>query len=423
MLELKLRTLIPMSQECTTKSNNGRRMRYKNPAQEGHRPVVLASLYPFVREASSPGTLSAASLKLECLIQKECTIPGSLALEDVEIRWLLRKNVELLKSEALTIDLRNTVNSFNELVDIKYGVTADREIREMAEFLDENCASVLHFDPDGASSAYKVYLKNSLASLHKSAVSLTEKRALERVVNKLEKIERPRLVDGQDLYTGTKRTDTKIDVITKFWYCVCGSEFVHGTAQVPHDLWTAANQYIELDHIDPTCATYSSELSTAHAAVLEHFAINAKAFDRLSSEDIVALRDDGATRKMLTELQEVIEKAQREILEQRGTSVYTMKHFSDCQARITDAVRKQCLVQAKRSGLSEYGIMGTEEGISLGAGALDYVLPGIGFLRKGMLRIGRIVSRKSPRLSGLDFTLSPIQTYVSRIQARISQNV
>jgi hypothetical protein len=397
-------------------------MRHKIPATENYRPALLASMYSFIREPTSLGTMSAASLKLECMIQTECTLPATLALEDVELRRLLKENVWLLKSEALTICLRNTAKSLNELVLEKYGQNAEFSLRETADFLDENCASVLQFDPNNASSAYKSHLMDCLSTFQQRAASKSERLLLDRLLNRLDKNDAPSFADAINLQTGIKRTDLKIEAAAKFWYCVSGSEAVNGTAHVPFDLWEQANQYVGIDHIDPTLATESSELSVAHFAVLEHFAINAIAFDRLSALDIVEMRTEGATKKMLAELQEIVEKAQREILEECGASAYTMEHIVDCRTRITEEVRKRCLAQAKRSGPAEYSMMGLEEGLSFGASTLDFVVPGIGFLRKGLLRVGRILSRKSAKLSTLDFTISPIQTYVSRIQARVSQN-
>jgi hypothetical protein len=102
-------------------------MEFIDPTREPGSRVVLAGLYPLIRGTEPyDADASLASLNAECLVQAECTIPGSMVLEEPDLQKLILANQELLRDGVLVLDLRNTVKSFHQLAKEQYGRTFQR---------------------------------------------------------------------------------------------------------------------------------------------------------------------------------------------------------------------------------------------------------------------------------------------------------
>lgn len=344
-----------------------------------------------------------------------------MVLEDEALSTLVESNLPLLKAGALVLDLRSTVKSFEELVLVKYGKNASYKTRALAERLDNNSPSVIHFDPDGSSNQYKWQIKSFLESLIQSCSSGDEEKAVLALIRQIDDMSGYlRYEEASNLKTGFKTIDVRINAAAKFLYCTCGSSFVSGIAQVPHELWATVHADSIVEYLNTDGATDVSNLSYAHAAVLEHFAVDARAFDRLHPKDIVDLRQDGATRQAIEQLNGVVDDVDRQFNDSGTVNRNSIEQIIHYRRAIDENVKNLCLKQSKRRGLDQLGGMSFEEGVSLGTNLVDLALPGIGILRKGILSVGRALSRKSPKLAKADLTMAPIPTYISRLQGRIS---
>jgi hypothetical protein len=396
-------------------------MKYVDPKQDAQERVVLANIYPFIwSESQYDERLARASLMAECLVQCECTIPGSMALEVPEVRKLVLSNLELVKAGTLVLDLRSSVRSYNELAKLKYGKNISEEIRRMADVLDEACPKVLHYDPDQTSDQYKTYMKIFLQKLSDSTDTGHEKKLLAGLIECIEKMNHYlRFADAIELRTNIKKIDDLIEAAGKFFYCVCGGEILHGIVQVPETLWQRVHMRQSVTHINAATVTNATDLSAAHYAVLDQFGVSAEALHRLSARDVLELRVDGATRQALDQLRHVVADVNKEFFDNRHVSRSSLEALSEYQRTIADKVSERAREQAERSGRMEIGELGVDE---LGPAALDLLghgIPFFGTARKALLHIGRVLSRKTGE-KHLDFTFSPIDTYVTRLSKRIA---
>lgn len=392
-------------------------MEFILPSNNREDRIVLADLYPFVREVDYGGD---ALLRAEVLVQEQCTIPGSMALEEPSIRSLIQRNLPLLKCGALVLDMRNTVRSFNQLKEDKFGREADDDIHRMADLLDEHCLKVIHFDPTENAKFYGNNLKSFVNSCHAKANLTAEKKALDKILNDLERLQGELTYNVAERFrTGSKTLDAKILSAVKFFYCVTGADFVNGTVQVPQYLWEAVSDPAEIAYIGDQYITGSTDLSVAHHAVLDHFAFSVDALERLTPEDIVELREEGATRVMVDDLKKIVLETQLEFSNAGAHISHNLDEIKNYRAKITDREKEQSLKQAKRKSTSIIGEMGIDEIAALAASNLEGFIPGFSPMRKGLLYLGRIISREGKTFRRADLTMSPIHTYFSRLQERV----
>jgi hypothetical protein len=397
-------------------------MEFVEPAKQGSRPVVLAGLYPFLHDTGAYDRDAAlASLKAECIIQPECTIPGSMVLEEPTLRKLVTDNIELVKAGALVLDLRKTVKSFTELVEEKYGKSGLPEMRKMAEFLDEICPRVLHFDPTQSSDDYKKYLITFLSELAETVETGLEKKSIFQLVEKLERQgHHLTYQEAMNLRTNIAKVDRRIEAAAKFFYCACGGETLNAIVQVPQELFQVVHADRSVAQISPAEITGATDLSVAHHAILDHFAVQLGAMRRLTSDDVLELRSDGATRQAVDQVKGIIAEVNVDLEQDRNISAASLAALAEYQRKIGERVRAQCLKQAKRKGYSELVGVGVEQAIEVGTELLGHAVPGLGLLRRGGLYLGRVISRKSSKMKRADLTTTPIETYARRVQTRIS---
>jgi hypothetical protein len=248
-----------------------------------------------------------------------------------------------------------------------------------------------------------------------------EIKSIDRLIERLDKTsELLRYDDAMALETNISALDAKIKAAAKLFYCVCGSATLNGVTQVPHDLWAAVHKGMAIAQVGPGEATDATDLSIAHAAVLDHFAVNARAIERLAPEAILELRTDGATQRAVRTLRRIVEDVATEWATAGRVQSGNLEAMAEYKREISDRVERMCLKQARKANYEEYGGMGLEEALSQGASLLDYSMPGIGLARKGALKLGRPISRWGAEFAHADVTLTPVATYVTRLQGRIS---
>lgn len=397
-------------------------MRFIDPAFDPQGRMVLAGLYPFVRDVGSYDYKSASALlKTECLLQRECTIPGSMALENEIVRNMIKEHSELVRSGVFVLDLRNTAKSFNDLTIDKFGSKAPDEIKEMADYLDDICPSVIHFDPSANSDVYKDLMRSFL-------IRLSERQSSGHAINLVMK-----LVDAIDRHAGflsfsdtaslksnIEAIDDQVLAAAKYYYCVCGGDFVQGSVQVPQSLWDKVHLTKGVVQIKTSESVGQSDLSRAHHAVLEHFAVQLDALYRLTNEDILELRSEGATRRTIDQLHKIIEEARLSFDAEGSISELSLEELNEYQRELTTSIQKQCEKQARRASPLGLAGMGADEIVAAGAGVLESGIPLAGIARKGLMHTGKVLSRKFPKAKHADITLTPIHTYVTRLQTRIS---
>jgi hypothetical protein len=90
------------------------------------------------------------------------------------------------------------------------------------------------------------------------------------------------------------------------------------------------------------------------------------------------------------------------------------------QKEIVIRIREQCLKEAKGGDRFELVNLGIDDVIEAGAHFAGGMAPGAGLAHKGLACLGRVLSRKSTSMKWADFTLSPIETYATRLQKRIA---
>jgi hypothetical protein len=397
-------------------------MDFIDPLQGSRERVVLAGLYPFLHAGGTYDTTLAGSLlKAECLVQPECSIPGSMVLEEPSLRTLCLRNADLIRAGTLVLDLRSTVKSFRALALEKFGKDASDEIRKTADYLDEICPKVLAFNPTDSSARYTVKLREFLIDIHEKSDTGLEKKATDRLIdNLLRRNELLSLNDALRLKTNIAKIDRKIEAAAKFFYCVSPVDSLNSFVQLPEKLWHDVNSEREHVYVPSRDAKGYNDLSVAHRAVLRHFAVAIDALSRLTAEDVVELRSDGATRRAIEQMRTVVDDVHRRFAagdEQQPETVAVMQAIED---EIAALVQDKALAQARRAGAGEAGGMAADEIASQIVSIAHQGIPGAGLVRPLVLRLGRVLSRKVPAASWADLTLSPLQLYVSRLQQRIA---
>lgn len=384
--------------------------------------VVLAGLYPFLHEGARYDlTLAAALLKAECLVQSECTIPGSMVLEEPALRMLCRQNASLIKAGALVLDLRSTVSSFRQLATEKFVQNVSDDILRMADYLDETCPKVLSFDPATSSSRFTERMKGFLQEMRDSAETGLEKHATDRLIDQLDRRDTLlSLPDARAMHTNIGKLDRRIESAAKFFYCISPVESLRSFVEVPQNLWKEVHKDRREAYIDPNRAREANDLSLAHNAILKHFAVAVDALSRLTPGDVLDLRADGATKQAIAQMQKIVDDVGQEFAERHEVNPNSLALLAEIERYIAERIQDKALAQARRSGGDELGGMALDE---LAADLVSFahlLVPGIGLARQGLLRLGRVLSRKVPHATQADFTLSPIQLYVARLQKRIA---
>jgi len=283
-------------------------MEFIDPATQPGERVVLAGLYPLLSVSSSYDMSgSSAVLKAECLVQDVCTVPGSMVIESPALQKLVLDNQELLSSGILVLDLRNSAKSFSDLIQQKYANSASDDMRKTAELLDQTCSRVLHYSAEVTSDAYKNHMTGYLSRLMDISQTGLEKKAIAKLIETIRRQKSYlRYRDAAELKTNISRLDERISAAARFFYCACGGEVLHATVQVPQDLYAVVHLGSSVSQINPSAITAATDLGVAHNAILEHFAIQQAALRRLKLKDILELRADGATRRTVSRLRNIV---------------------------------------------------------------------------------------------------------------------
>ena len=364
--------------------------------------------------------MSSASLKLECLVQDSCTLPGSILLKDKPLATMVQNNEELLKAGILRPDLRSSVSSFSELsaiIDDSY----DREFAaRYSSFLDKAVSKPIAFDANENTSVYK---NSMLAFLRRRA----QRSRIPRIQEKLSQL--VEIVDGHTesfsyeiaskLKTGHSSTDREILLASKYFYCISGAEFIGGIAQIPEPILRGIKSVPRIE-TNSFGGKDSRMLSYAHEAVMDYFGIKIDVLDRLTDRDIIQLRSDGATQNAIKQLRNEVSLASKTFSENTGT----FGHFSDlkeARKELASRIAEYCERQARRSSRAELGAIGAEDIVEYGAERLvDDALPFANTLKSSVLWTGRKLSRINPKLKRMDISIYPMHTYIRRLQDRIS---
>ncbi|HTV70090.1 MAG TPA: hypothetical protein VMF90_16290 [Rhizobiaceae bacterium] len=382
-------------------------------------PVVLTALFPFTHSKMTDALLGA-HLKIECLIQDQCTIPGSMVIADPVLRTLVRNNAYLLSEGVLAVDLRDSASSFVDLVQLKYGGHASREMWEMAAFLDDNSAMALHYNAPETAKIHKARVLSFLRFLTASSRAKSRKRLLEAAIRKVESVSVGDSFGVDDLVTGIPDLDRRLRALVQLSYCTCGAEVLNGVAQVPHGLWMAAHRSVDAPVVPPKEVGYQADLSFAHNIVLEYFALSPQFLNRLAAQDVVELRQDGATRRAIANLKELVAEEVRYLENPVLSNSQRLKDMEEARKLLHARIFEYCQKQSSKRLKSEIAGMSVDDMIGEVISPRNWNVPFTQLIRKAALRVGRAASRWSPKLTHLDATIAPLDTYVIRLHNKIT---
>lgn len=396
-------------------------MKYLSPEYQRGR-VVLCSLYPPIWRSERPEydcRLVSAALRAECMVHDVCIYPGSVVLERPEVTALIRANSALIKSGALVLDLRDEARDFNQLADLKFGNAAPDHVKETADFLDELCDSVIHFDPRKSSKSYKQELGIILLDLWQSTDRVDTKVELDRLIKQVDEAE-PYLTlsAALEMRTSNETVNQRITAAALYLYSFCGSYYMGGDVQIPESLWSSFLLEPKAVVLRADQETSASDLSAAHHFVLDHYSLKDELFGRLTADDVVEIRSDGATTKVSHRLRTLSRELRDEFRASQSVDGGTLEEFSDYARELQARVSKLCIEQAtRRDRLDTYAPF-LLEGVGT---VLDRAIqvPAFGAMLEGAYRIGHGLSRPTG-ISHLDLTTTPIDTYVTRIFSKAS---
>jgi hypothetical protein len=369
--------------------------------------LLLTSIYPFIIGNSANAFQEARIiLKASCLLHEKTTIPGSLAIENPFIRDLLLENEEFIKQGNLMLDLRSTCNSFSDLINEK--AINNPYIEIAANHFDNICKSSLSFDAPETSNQFKDDLRKYL--LH--FINISRKQEVkEQLSSSLLVIENKTgfltLEGAKKALEGTYLS-SRLKNIAIMLYCKAGADVTNSQPLLTENIW--ASSLIHKTTIPDIHRSHSLRY-IADAAVMEYFAIRNEAIDKLSPEEILDIRNEPLTSQYIKELDKSIEESKK-IFEQKGyIGNKVAKDTKKLSKIIRDKIHEKCSGEQKRVFRENKVKYAIEE-----AGGV--VVPFISTAKKGITRLSRTMAKKY-KISLLDYTTSPLSTYVSRFQKKI----
>jgi len=140
--------------------------------------------------------------------------------------------------------------------------------------------------------------------------------------------------------TGGTELDKIFRVVATYYYCVCSAQTIGSQAHIPSEVLEFFASCTEAVLAHAEIHEPPAGLSQAHAAVLEHFAVEPRAFARLTAQDITALKSDGALRQALTALRERVDSVETECPAEELLSRHNRTDPQKCRDQIKIRVRE-----------------------------------------------------------------------------------
>jgi len=389
-------------------------MQHRDPHTFDRPLLLLSDVYPFISGDDEAAFRRARiTMKLACLLHEKSTLAGSMVLEKPFLRNLVLSQQGFLKSGALVLDLRDECQSFNRLADIKFGPSVPDDLRRAADILDSVCKEVVIFSPSTTSHQYVSELRECLVDLHRRARCPNVRSSLEKGIERLDTLSGTlRYEDAAKLVDDTY-IRRKVGNLAKLLYATIGARVTHSVPLLPVSVWRAA---------DTSWVENRGEMSDrtdrviADGAVMEYFAVDAMAIDRLSPEEIVDLRNEPLTSAYIRELDEASEQGRREF-ETRGCADRELVSLvKERQELIRQQVYKRCESERRHQGREGKIIHVVEE---VGGTVVPFVATG----KKVLAKLARTAASRHERLAWLDYTTTPISAYVTRHQERLMRRV
>lgn len=369
--------------------------------------MLLTSVYPFIAGHNAEAFQKASTiLKISCLLHDEITLPGSLAIENIFIRDLLLQNDAFLKNGNLILDLRSSCNSFSDLMSEKNIENRSTEIA--AEHFDTICKSTISFDAPNTTNQFKTdiikYLKYFISASRKNKVKEKLQQSLEMIGNW------PSFLTLEDAKTALRGTylTPKLHNIAILLYCKAGADVTNSQPLLTEKIWLSSI----VNNSAPYATNENHSLRyLADSAVMEFFAIRNDAIDKLSAEEIIEIRKEPLTRSYIKELDNSIEESKKTYEASGIISAGIAKDTQKISETLRNRIYEKCSREKKTSSRENKIIHLIEE-------AGGAVVPGISTAKKGLTKLSRTMAKKY-NLPILEYTTTPISTYVSRFQKKI----
>lgn len=382
-------------------------MKRINPFERDNPYLLLTSVYPFIIGHTAEAFQKARTiLKISCLLHNEITLPGSLAIENIFIRDLLLQNEEFLKNGNLILDLRSSCKSFSDLMSEKN--IENPYIAIAANHFDSICKSTISFDASNTTNQFKTdligYLRHFISVSRKNEVKEKLQLSLKTIEDWPSFLT---LENAKTALSGTYLT-TKLHNIATMLYCKAGAEVTNSQPLLTENIWLSS-----LVNSSTPCKINENHSLRylADSAVMEFFAIRNDAIDKLSAEEIIEIRSEPLTLSYIKELDSSIEESKK-IYESNGIiNANIAREAKKISEIIIGRIYQKCSREKKSNSRENKVIHLIEE-----AGGV--VVPGISTAKKGLTSLSRTMAKKF-NLPLLEYTTTPISTYVSRFQNKI----
>lgn len=373
--------------------------------------LTLSSVFPLFADPRSHFAKSEAIIKAEVLIHDECTVPASILVEEPHVAAVFAKNMPLIKSGAVRISLRDDYNSLSELAHQKYAGKVPEIVSRYVNFFDNN-ADYLKFDARTTNGLFKDQMITHLRNLQAS----TKGDDLDAISRSIEGMQGDDAVtdynNSKYLKFKNKDLDVSVKSAAKIFYCQSGARILDGSCTVPFEVWRSAGEAISKQQIEFEKDLLPNFTSAAHSQLLSHFALSIDQLYRLPAEEIIEIKAEGISRKVSGLLKTVTSQI-------NVSDSGNLEELGDAMAELYNAIELRCLEEATARKRIESGLSIMDDSVPVLAEIALEAIPLWGTIRKHILRLGTTVSRKTG-VPSYDLSMTPIQTYVSRMAQRIS---
>ena len=385
-------------------------MKVLYPETLTHPPLRLSSAYPFVSGTGKSAFQNARiTLKLSCLLHDHVTLPTSLVVKNPFLRTLIIENTDFLRSGSLLLDIRETSGSLRNHIVAKYGSEARPDDLATAEFLESKSLVAMLYDESKAAVKVKTYVLEALRAFRKHARKVAVQNNVDIAINAVESLnDVPTLDQTANILDGTYLS-SQMRKVAHFIYCAVGAEITNGVPLITDGLWEAANiSDVKISHIGLGATEYRG---VADAAVMDYFAVQRDAIDRLNASDIIELRAEPLTHHYITELDAAISEA-NDAFKKKGIIPQSLaKQSKQLVSEIENRIIARCQTERQCNSRDSKILHVINE---IGGAFIPFVTTA----KEGMAKIARTIARKTG--SGwIDYTTTPIITHVTRFHDKV----
>jgi len=387
-----------------------------DPFSGSFRHLLPCDIYPFLSGGGENNYARArTSLKLSCLMHEFVHLPGSFVLEDQFVGALALEVLPFIESGDIKLDLRNNCGSYSHLAYIKYGGKPPVNIEKMALLLDNTCKSALSFDPLSTSFQFSSLLGDFAKHLLGNVTDENLSLKIEEAIKGIEANKFSLTLSLAESYMKDTILYPRFRAATHLYYSIVGARVTNSEPIIPFHLLESTmidDGKVITKGTDPRIMLDARQSSRnfSNNVVMDYFTIDSNLIDKLDARTLLDFKREPMTSWYIRELDEATTKIlaigseEKEIKDAHSLA-------KDRATLIQAGFRKKCSRLKKKREKEEKVLLFLEE-VGGTLGNLSFVGP----LKSGVTKLARYLAKKEPRLAWLDYSSSPIITYVSRFR-------